>query len=155
MLDEAVYLVRQAHEPATTGARVEVGAAPAGRRHGSDDGPQARAALLSACAGQRWIAASEHCDSMLPDLCRCAGFTPEIAIRTADNVAAQALVAAGLGVAIMPALALHAARHPGVEAVRLPGVSRRTWAVTYPAATDSRAVTRLREAIVLASSALE
>lgn len=139
---------------AASAKAVAVGGGRAGDLTCADSDQKARAALLGACTGQRWITLSEHCEGLLADLCRCAGVAPEIAIRTTDSVAAQALIAAGLGVAIMPALALHTARHPGVEAISLPGVTRQTVALTYPASGDFPAVTRLREAIIRAAAAL-
>jgi DNA-binding transcriptional LysR family regulator len=111
------------------------------------DPPDARAAILAAHTRERWISAGEQCDELLLDLCRNAGFSPDVALRSADFVAAQSLVAAGLGVTIVPGLALRAARHPEVEAIALPGVCREIVAVTYEAAPDSPAARRLIDAI--------
>jgi DNA-binding transcriptional LysR family regulator len=52
--------------------------------------------------------------------CREAGFTPLSGYATDDNVAVQALVAAGLGIAVIPGLALAQPR-PGVEVRALDG----------------------------------
>ena len=111
------------------------------------DLPAARAAILAAHSGERWISAGEQCDELLLDLCRDAGFGPDVALRTPDFVAAQSLVAAGLGVTIMPGLALRAARHPGIQATALPGTCRQILAVTYESASDSPAARRLIDAI--------
>jgi DNA-binding transcriptional LysR family regulator len=46
--------------------------------------------------------------------CSAAGFTPEVAFASDDNVGVQALVAAGLGVAVIPGLAVVHPR-PGIE----------------------------------------
>ena|SRR5579863_9967049 len=109
--------------------------------------PAARSAILAAHSGERWISAGEQCDELLLDLCRDAGFGPDVALRTADFVAAQSLVAAGLGVTIMPGLALRAARHPGIQATPLPGACRQILAVAYEQASDSPAARRLIDAI--------
>jgi len=112
-----------------------------------------RHALLSACADQHWIGADERCAEFTLDLCRNAGFPPEMTIRAADYLAAQALVAAGLGVVILPRLALRAVARQGIEATELPGARRQILAVTYPASPDAAAVTRLVEALADASAA--
>lgn len=151
VLDEPMFLVMAAH-------RSKAGA-PAPRTAESADRPQptdeagARAAILAAHAGERWIAAGEHCDELLLDLGRNAGFSPDVTLHTPDFVAAQSLVAAGLGVTIMPGLALRAARHPGIEATPLPGTCRRILALTYQAAPDSPAARRLIDAIATARTA--
>jgi DNA-binding transcriptional LysR family regulator len=85
---------------------------------------------LSAYAHSRWIAGCEHCREHLLWQCAEAGFAPDIVITTDDHVASQALVAAGLGVTILPTLALRAARHPQVVAQPLPGTRHQVLAVT-------------------------
>jgi DNA-binding transcriptional LysR family regulator len=76
-----------------------------------------------------------------------AGFTPKIAFTTDDYVAVQALVAAGLGVATLPDLALRAARHPGIRTTELPGARRQVFALQYGDPPDSPAAIRLIDAI--------
>ncbi|MFD6911115.1 LysR family transcriptional regulator [Streptomyces virginiae] len=80
---------------------------------------------------QRWIAGCERCRTHLLAACGKHGFTPEIAFETDDYVAAQALVAAGLGVTTLPGLALRAHRHPDVRIDRLPDDHRVVDAVVY------------------------
>jgi DNA-binding transcriptional LysR family regulator len=75
---------------------------------------------LASYAHERWIAGCEH---LLP-ACRQAGFTPTVDFETKDYVAVQALVAAGLGVSLLPGLTLIANRHPGVRLDRVPGLGR-------------------------------
>ncbi|MEV6346108.1 LysR family transcriptional regulator [Actinoplanes sp. NPDC051851] len=72
-----------------------------------------------------WIAGCERCRGELLRDCAEAGFTPDIRFTTEDYVAVQALVAAGMGVTTLPALALAAHRNPRVRVVPLPGVVRR------------------------------
>jgi DNA-binding transcriptional LysR family regulator len=108
---------------------------------------------LAAHAHSPWIAGCEHCRGHLIWLCQHAGFSPKIAFTTDDHVAAQALVAAGLGVTIMPGLAINAARHPGIHAQPLPGAWRQVLAVTYGQPPDPRAVDHLLDILTLAAAA--
>nr|WP_281352333.1 LysR substrate-binding domain-containing protein [Phytoactinopolyspora alkaliphila] len=89
------------------------------------------ASALSTYAGERWIAGCERCRAHLLVACEAAGFTPTIEFETDDYVAAQALVAAGIGVTTLPGLALLANRHNGVRITRMPRDRRRVLAVTY------------------------
>lgn len=88
---------------------------------------------LDTYRGQRWIAGCERCRTHLLSACGKRGFTPTIAFETDDYVAAQALVAAGLGVSTLPGLALRAHLHPGVRIDRLPDDHRFVDAVVYGA----------------------
>jgi DNA-binding transcriptional LysR family regulator len=108
---------------------------------------------LAAHAHSPWIAGCEHCRGHLIWLCQHAGFSPKIAFTTDDHVAAQALVAAGLGVTIMPGLAINAAHHPGIHAQPLPGAWRQVLAVTYGQPPDPRAVDHLLDILTLAAAA--
>ena len=85
----------------------------------------------------------ERCRRHLTDSCAAAGFTPDIAFTTDDYLAAQSLVAAGLGVTTLPGLALAAHRHPGVRAIRLPGMARTTSAAVHGEAPDPPATAAL------------
>jgi len=89
------------------------------------------AETLAGHAGSRWIAGCERCRAHLLRLCAEAGFEPRVSFTTDDYVAVQAMVAAGLGVAVLPELALTAHRHPGIRTVPLPGSTRRVFAATY------------------------
>ena len=70
---------------------------------------------LEDLADDVWIAGCPHCRGHLLHACAEAGFEPEIAFATDDYVAVQGLVAAGLGVALLPRLALVGMTRPGVE----------------------------------------
>ena len=98
---------------------------------------------LSAYAEGLWIGGCERCRTHLLASCAEAGFTPEIAYTTDDYVAVQALVAAGLGVTVLPELALTAHRHPGVRATRLPGPGRAVFAAVYGEPPDPPATAAL------------
>ncbi len=106
---------------------------------------------LARYAQCRWIAGCDRCRIHLVTQCSLAGFTPKIAFTTDDYVAVQALVAAGLGVATLPDLALRAARHPGIRTAELPGARRHVFALQYGEPPDSPAVTRLLDALSVAA----
>jgi len=126
----------------------------AAQPHGTQPGgAEAAPADLTAHAHSPWIAGCEHCRGHLIWLCQHAGFSPKIAFTTDDHVAAQALVAAGLGVTILPSLAIRAARHPGIRAQPLPGAWRQVFAVTYGLPPDPRAVDHLLDILTLAAAA--
>ena len=71
-------------------------------------------------AGEPWVASTSVCGcrKITESVCREAGFEPRVAFEADETMAAQALVAAGVGVTIMPQLAL-TTLHPGVVARRL------------------------------------
>jgi molybdate transport repressor ModE-like protein len=126
LLDEPVHLV--------TGAGVAVPPRTAGNR-------------LASYAEHRWIAGCERCRTHLIWQCERAGFTPQVAFTTDDVLVAQALAAAGLGVALLPDLALRAARHPGVRTEPLPGARRQVLTLTYGEPPGPPAVERLLDAL--------
>jgi DNA-binding transcriptional LysR family regulator len=109
--------------------------------------PPASPATLAAHARQPWIAGREEARGYLLWACERAGFIPKVAVTTDDHVAAQALVAAGMGVTVLPELALRAARHPGVTAEPLPGATREVLAITYGQPPQPPAVGQLLGAL--------
>jgi DNA-binding transcriptional LysR family regulator len=106
---------------------------------------------LARLSGQRWIAGCDRCREHLLRQCAAAGFTPKISFTTDDFVAVQALVGAGLGVALLPALALNAARNPAVRTVRLRGTRRSVVAVRYGEPPDPPATALLLDVLRAAS----
>lgn len=114
--------------------------------------PLADIAALAAYSRHRWIAGCDQCRDSLVRLCHAAGFAANISISTDDYVSAQALVAAGLGVTILPELALHASRHPAIAVTELSGARRLVHAVTYGDPPAPPATTRLIEALKLAAA---
>ena len=107
---------------------------------------------LARLSGQRWIAGCDRCREHLLRQCGVAGFTPKIAFTTDDYVAVQALVMAGLGVATLPAMALQAARNPGVRTVRLRGSRRSVVAVRYGEPPDPPATALLLDVLRVAAA---
>ncbi len=70
---------------------------------------------LAALAEDQWITPHDSmCRDALLLACRNAGFSPNAVSMTNDYMAMQGLVAAGVGVALMPRLAVAIARRPGV-----------------------------------------
>ncbi len=139
VLDEPVHLVRPAagadgdgsHAGKTTvGGSHGGGATVTGGRADGLPGPS-----LEGLSDADWIAGCARCRADLVARCAAAGFAPRIAFETDDYVAVQALVAAGTGVSLLPALAVRAHRHPGVVTQPLPGAARRVLALTVGAPT--------------------
>jgi DNA-binding transcriptional LysR family regulator len=109
---------------------------------------------LARFADHRWIAGCDRCREHLLQQCAAAGYTPKIAFTTDDFVAVQALVTAGLGVALLPGLALRAARNPAVRTLRLRGTRRSVIAVRYGDPPDPPATSLLMEALRAASATI-
>jgi DNA-binding transcriptional LysR family regulator len=85
---------------------------PSGHRHA-----RRRAVPLDALAEEHWITstARSSCHEFVARSCRAAGFEPDIGFESDDHGVWQGLVAAGVGVALAPDLALENL-HPGVVA---------------------------------------
>jgi molybdate transport repressor ModE-like protein len=86
-------------------------------------------------AGESWIQGVRSGSTLevLPTACRAAGFEPRIALRTDDHLTVQGLVAAGVGVAVIPELILPAARADiVVREVSRPKLIRRVRAAFAP-----------------------
>jgi DNA-binding transcriptional LysR family regulator len=94
-----------------------------------------------------WIGGCERCQAELFSVCHRSGFTPRITSVSDDLVVMQALVAAGMGVTILPGLGLQAHRSPAVHATELPGFPRQIYAATYGDPPDPPATAALIQAI--------
>ncbi|MEO3871192.1 LysR family transcriptional regulator [Nonomuraea sp. B12E4] len=102
----------------------------------------APAGALADHAESPWIAGCDRCRSHLLDICDKAGFEPRISFTSDDIVAVQALVAADLGLTLLPGLALSAHRNPDVEVAEVPGSTRHVYAAVHgepphPPATEA------------------
>ncbi|WP_051580513.1 LysR family transcriptional regulator [Pseudonocardia acaciae] len=92
-----------------------------------------RALEVGELADETWIAGCPRCRATFVEACAGAGFTPDIAFTTDDNLAMQSLVVAGSGIAVMPSLVLSFLRHPRLVARPLrPAVHRAVAAYTLP-----------------------
>jgi molybdate transport repressor ModE-like protein len=111
---------------------------------------------LADLADDVWIAGCPRCRGHLLAAGRARGFTPRIAYATDDYVAVLGLVAAGLGVALLPGLVLPTAlRTPGVVVRAAAGtVDRTVHAVTTPDLLRVPAVAVTLDALVTAARAV-
>ena len=107
---------------------------------------------LGTLRGATWIAGCDRCRSHLLSLCADEGFEPRIGYISDDMVVMQALVAAGLGVATLPGLALRAHRSDGIVATELPGSQRHVYAATYGEPPDPPATAALLTALAEAAT---
>jgi DNA-binding transcriptional LysR family regulator len=112
-----------------------------------------RGRKLAALRDATWIAGCDRCRSHLLSLCADEGFEPRIGYISDDMVVMQELVAAGLGVATLPGLALRAHRAEGIVASELPGSRRHVYAATYGEPPDPPAVAALVSALTEATAA--
>lgn len=95
----------------------------------SEDHPAAQSGSIDLAdfATEDWIAGCPRCRGHLLEVCNRAGFEPRIAFETDNVVAVEGLVAQGIGVAILPRMAVDAFPHlPGVVSLPLPAADRRT-----------------------------
>lgn len=96
----------------SAGASGVAGAALAGVRSAGTGGAEAGGGVDSAAVDlashreARWIGGCPRCRGHLLASCATAGFVPEIVLETDNAAAVVGLVAAGLGVALLPRLAL-------------------------------------------------
>ncbi len=95
----------------------------------------------------RWVGGCDRCREHLVEVCAREGFEPQIAYATDDMVAIQALVAAGMGVATIPGLALQAHRHPALNAYEIPGAERHVYVATYGEPPDPPPTAALLEVL--------
>jgi DNA-binding transcriptional LysR family regulator len=105
---------------------------------------------LKTLADGRWIAglAGTQFAAALEQACRSAGFRPRIAHRADDALLFQALVAAGLGIGLLPALACAGSEGVRFAEVAAPAPPRRHIdALTRSAATRRPALAATLEAL--------
>ncbi|MGB3684499.1 MAG: LysR family transcriptional regulator [Ornithinimicrobium sp.] len=125
-------------------------ALPAGHRLANDG-----VIGLAALSQDPWIAGCPQCRGHLLSLCDQAGFEPNVAFETEDYVAVLGLVAAGLGVALVPALILHSVTHDGVVTAEISPASRRSvQIVTTPDLRRVPAVAATIEALLASAREL-
>ncbi|QEV19697.1 LysR family transcriptional regulator [Streptomyces alboniger] len=105
-----------------------VGLVPEGHRLAG-----AEAVTIGEFADEPWIAGCPRCRRQLVEVCEAAGFVPRIDFATDDYPAVIGLVGAGLGVAVLPELAIESVRPRGARTVTVePAVRREIVALTLP-----------------------
>lgn len=88
---------------------------------------------IAELAGEPWIAGCPRCRGHLVEVCESEGFTPRIDFATDDYPTVVGLVGAGLGVAVLPELALESVRTKGATTLEVePAVRREVVALTLP-----------------------
>ncbi|MFD5447717.1 LysR family transcriptional regulator [Streptomyces sp. NPDC003470] len=133
LTDRLVALVPERHRLAATGAEGSV--------------------AIGELAREPWIAGCPRCRGQLVEVCEDAGFTPRIDFATDDYPAVVGLVGAGLGVAVLPQLAVESVRPRGVRTVSLePAVRREIVALTLPDLAQVPAVTATLDELARAAS---
>jgi molybdate transport repressor ModE-like protein len=118
-------------------------AVPAGHRLA-----RRKKARLAHFADEMWVigTCTETCRDNVKLACRRAGFEPKIGFESDDYQVHQSLVAAGMGISLVPQLLL-TGRHPGLAVLDIepdPPV-RRVWALTRPKETRSPAAQAMLE----------
>jgi DNA-binding transcriptional LysR family regulator len=104
-------------------------------------------------AREPWIAGCPRCRGQLVEVCESAGFTPRIDFATDDYPAVVGLVGAGLGVAVLPQLAIESVRPRGARTVTLePAVRREIVALTLPDLAQVPAVAATLEQLARAAT---
>lgn len=127
LFTEPVYAVLPADHPAAGGDR----------------------AALAGLADADWIAGCPRCRGHLLDVCRTVGYEPHILRETDNVIAVLGMVRAGLGVALLPAIAVAGIGvPPGVKLLPTDPASPRTvHAITGPDAERVPAIAAALDAI--------
>ncbi|MFI9153863.1 LysR family transcriptional regulator [Streptomyces sp. NPDC053367] len=113
---------------------------------------RAGSVAIGELADEPWIAGCPRCRGQLVEVCEKAGFTPRIDFATDDYPAVVGLVGAGLGVAVLPQLAIESVRPRGARAVTLePAVRREIVALTLPDLAQVPAVTATLDQLATAA----
>ncbi|GGZ57872.1 LysR family transcriptional regulator [Streptomyces bluensis] len=108
---------------------------------------------IGALSAEPWIAGCPRCRGHLVEICEGAGFTPRIDFATDDYPAVVGLVGAGLGVAVLPELAIESVRPKGVRTVAVePAVRREIVALTLPDLAQVPAVAATLEQLAKAAA---
>lgn len=125
-----------------------VGLVPEGHRL-ADSGSLSIAEL----ADEPWIAGCPRCRRQLVAVCEESGFTPRIDFATDDYPAVVGLVGAGLGVAVLPELALESVLPKGARTVAVePAVHREIVALTLPDLAQVPTVAATLDRLALAAA---
>ncbi|MEL5956561.1 LysR family transcriptional regulator [Streptomyces sp. CLV115] len=113
----------------------------------------AAAVDIAELAEESWIAGCPRCRRQLVEVCEASGFTPRIDFATDDYPAVVGLVGAGLGVAVLPELAIESVRPKGARTVTVePAIEREIVALTLPDLAQVPAVAATLDRLSLAAS---
>nr|WP_255429767.1 LysR family transcriptional regulator [Streptomonospora sp. PA3] len=107
---------------------------------------------LGDLAGAAWASGCERCRGHLEFRCRAAGFEPRIDFATDQYVAVQRLVACGLAVSALPALAFACHSEPGVVRLALPELGSRRIFAAVTAGPQPPAVAAMLDELAAAAS---
>ncbi|MEU0302795.1 LysR family transcriptional regulator [Streptomyces sp. NPDC006175] len=125
-----------------------IGLVPEGHRLADAD-----AVGIGELADESWIAGCPRCRRQLVEVCEESGFTPRIDFATDDYPAVIGLVGAGLGVAVLPRLAIESVRSKGARTVAVePAVEREIVALTLPDLARVPAVAATLDQLSLAAA---
>lgn len=125
-----------------------VGLVPEGHRLAD-----AGAVSIADLADEPWIAGCPRCRRQLVAVCEESGFTPRIDFATDDYPAVVGLVGAGLGVAVLPELALESVLPKGARRVTVePSVHREIVALTLPDLSKVPTVAATLDRLALAAA---
>lgn len=114
---------------------------------------RAGSVAIAELAEEPWIAGCPRCRGQLVEVCRAAGFVPRIDFATDDYPAVVGLVGAGLGVAVLPELAIQSVRPKGARTVTVePPVRREIVALTLPDLAQVPAVAATLDQLARAAS---
>jgi DNA-binding transcriptional LysR family regulator len=113
---------------------------------------------LEELESEPWLcgAGDGSCRNLTLRSCELAGFEPDVSFESNDYTVLQSLVAAGMGVTLLPDLAL-SSLNPGVTLIPVvpePPV-RRVWAATLQAGSRSAATEAMLEVLIEAGRARE
>ena len=112
---------------------------------------------LGTLAEEAWIATASGRCNCLPTVttaCARAGFAPRFAVEADEFASTLGFIAAGLGIAMVPMLALNSIPE-NVRVLRLRGEEpkRRVYAVTRRESSDLPTVSAMRAALCLSADA--
>lgn len=108
---------------------------------------------IAELAAEPWIAGCPRCRRQLVEVCEESGFTPRIDFATDDYPAVIGLVGAGLGVAVLPALAIESVGPRGAVTVDVePAIEREIVALTLPDLAQVPAVAATLDQLSLAAA---
>ncbi|WP_432151166.1 LysR family transcriptional regulator [Streptomyces sp. bgisy029] len=125
-----------------------IGLVPDGHRLADAEGVS-----IGELADESWIAGCPRCRRQLVEVCEASGFTPRIDFATDDYPAVMGLVGAGLGVAVLPELAVESVRPKGARTVAVePAIEREIVALTLPDLARVPAVAATLDQLSLAAA---